>query len=141
MPIQRRDNNFGTLEEFYQKIEKIPHELDFGSRMLLLIDEINKMFVHTDLWAYTSHGTLVIQNIDDIKQEEQLIEICYHYNGTYRINYEMPKHAPWKNAKVHVHGLADGIEEIKKYLLIAMRESEGWKGNEELILLLKKYEL
>ncbi len=140
MPIQRRDNSFGTLEEFYQKIEKIPHELDFGSKMLLLIYEINKMFINTELWAYTSHGTLVIQNIDNIEQEEKLINICYNYTGTYRINYEIPKQkAPWKNAEVH--GLASGIEEIKKYLLIAMRESEGWKGNEELNFLLKKYQL
>jgi hypothetical protein len=43
----------------------------------------------------------------------------------------MPAHkAPWPYATVQ--GTPNSLEEAKKYLLIAMNESEGWKENLEL---------
>ncbi|NRB61676.1 MAG: hypothetical protein HRU40_01370, partial [Saprospiraceae bacterium] len=51
------------------------------------------------------------------------------------IEYLIPENKqPWEHAMVR--GEAKSLEEAKKFLLIAMKKSEGWKGNLELERLL-----
>jgi len=105
--------------------------------MIALLKVINSLFINTQLWGLTSHARLVIQSKDEWKSDWFVIINSVGLEEYY-IEYLLPNHrGPWPNAIVR--GEAKNLEEAKKYLLIAMRESEGWVGNKELELLLKKH--
>ena len=106
--------------------------------MLKIIELINQTFQETQLWGLTSHAHLVIQAQDNW---ESGWYVTIRNNGTeqYQIEYKMPENEqPWEYATVN--GQANSLLEIRKYLLIAMERSQGWKNNAELKELLAEYE-
>ena len=141
MPIKRcSDQRNITLETFYKDlsaISNVPRLIDAGAKMITLLNLINELFIDTQLWGLTSHDRLVIQSKDDWKSSWYIIIVSI---GTeeYYFEYLLPTNkSPWENAMVR--GEAKNLEAAKKYLLIAMRESEGWVGNKELEKLLKEH--
>lgn len=142
MPIQRNTSQQDiTLEEFYQDLaEKSTNQYaNVGHRMVSLIEMINSTFNSINLWGLTSHARLVIQSENDWGSKWYIIIASIGTEGYY-FEYLLPEEKqPWKGAIVR--GEAKSLEEAKKYLLIAMRECEGWKGNEELKRLLEENDL
>ena len=140
MPIKRcSDQKAITLEAFYKDVSKHHNQkpFDVGEKMLSLLKLINELFTNTQLWGLTSHYRLVIQSEDNWKSD-WLIIISNIGVDEYYFEYLIPTHkSPWPNAMVR--GEAKNIEDAKRYLLIAMRESEGWVGNKELDKLLKEH--
>lgn len=141
MPIKRSsDQKAITLEAFYRELSRIstvPRLIDAGGKMIALLKLIDELFLETQLWGLTSHDRLVIQAEDNWKADWYVI-ISSIGLDEYYFEYALPAHkSPWPHAMVR--GEAKNLEEGKKYLLIAMRESEGWKGNKELEQLLNKH--
>lgn len=125
-----------TIEEFYLDIAI--EEAKVGEAMLQLIEVINSIFKETVVWGLTSHYRLVLQTIDESRAEWYVIVASSV--GYYYFEYLLPaSKQPWENA--YVRGEAYSLEEAKRYLLIAMRESGGWSDNEELRSSLLEYKL
>jgi len=142
MPILRcSDQSDKTLEEFYIKVSSWGRQfVDIGKKMLLFVELVNNTFEETQLWAHTSHTRLVIQN-KDMTYSEGLVTVQNAGIDEYYFSYKLPERKrAWRNAIVH-GGVASNFSEATKYLLIAMRESEGWEGNLEFERLLKENEL
>lgn len=141
MPLKiMSDQDSMTVQEFYADLAKgkyHSYDMDRGNMMLQLIEVINHLFLQTTIWCLTSHDRLCLIADDDWESERFVIIEPSYYNKKYHFIYFMPKeNRPWDEASVH--GIASSLEEAKKYLLIAMRESGGWSTNEELKKLLKE---
>ena len=133
MPIKKSsDQRKITLEEFYIELSETStnQSVDVGKKMHEFVKMINETFKETKLWGLTSHERLVIQSKDSSKSKWYVI-ISNIGTDDYYFEYLMPENKqPWLNAMIR--GQARSLKEAKKYLLIAMKESEGWKGNLEL---------
>jgi hypothetical protein len=139
MPIVRCSDQKGrTLEEFYKEIGEDKSNPVWEKRskaMLDFLEMINKNFKETKIWGLTSHDTLVLQS-QDSWQSDWYVSINNIGSNEYYIDYKMTEDKqPWPNATVR--GVANSLEKAKEYLAIAMNESGGWKGNEEVGGLLK----
>lgn len=107
--------------------------------MLQLIEVIDKLFKQTLIWGLTSHARLILQNADD-SASDWYVTLSSSGSEYYHVEYLLPvEKQPWSNAQVQ--GNVQSLAELEKYLLIAMRESEGWVGNEELSRLLAERNL
>lgn len=133
MPIKRSpDQGRQTLEKFYLEfLETGPNQyVDIAMKMLELIKMINHTFKETQLWGLTSHARLIIQSEDNSESKWYVIIENVGTDDFY-FSYLMPvDKRPWENARVR--GQAKSIEEARNFMLIAMKESGGWKGNKEL---------
>jgi len=134
MPIiTNSDQKSKTLKEFYQELTKEEaqfHEKQIGKSMLSFISLVDEMFMDTILYGLTSHYRLVIQKTDNWRDEWYVV-VYADGNNTFQFQYRMSEiKSPWRDATIS--GRANSIEEAKQYLIIAMKESEGWKNNEEL---------
>jgi hypothetical protein len=148
MPITRNsDQGSAGLVEFYREIAAEEAQqygspektLGGGHSMLCLLACIDKLFPRTQLWGLTSLYRLIVQNADNW-QADWLIRIGSGLDGTFYFEYLLPPAArPWPDATVR--GEAPTLADAERYLLIAMRESQGWKGNAELEALLNHYKL
>lgn len=122
-----------TIEGFYFDLTKDksnPVWEKIGKNMLAFIDLINQTFIDTKIWGLTSHAHLVLQTTDKWDDDWYITINCIGTNEYY-FEYRLPvDKSPWENATVK--GVAKDMNEAKRYLLIAMRESEGWKDNQEL---------
>ena len=133
MPIKRSsDQKSISLEEFYIDLSDSslqPYTV-IGQHMLQFVQLINETFKNTLIWGLTSHARLVLQNKDDWSSEWFVIISNIGTNDFY-FEYLMPIDTrPWENA--YIHGQAKSIEQARDFMIIAMTESEGWIGNEEL---------
>jgi len=141
MPLKSCSEQRDTsLEAFYRELAtRVRGNAPLPSiceRMLAFLEMANDLFKETTIWCFTSHARLVLQNQDKIGEE--LVVISNISLDTYYFEYLLPTHkSPWHHAMVR--GEAKNLEEAKRYLLIAMRESEGWVGNKELERLITKY--
>lgn len=107
--------------------------------MLQLLNALNNVFKRTQLWGVTSHARLILHNGDDITLGGYVI-ISSVGLTFYTVEYLLPMiKRPWQNAKVT--GEVDTLAQAVDYILIAMRESEDWVGNEELTELLAERNL
>lgn len=107
---------------------------DIGNKMLDLLKVINDTFKDTVIYGLTSHARLILQNADGWEADCYVV-ISSDGMKEYRFEYQMPiSKRPWPHA--YVIGIATSLEQVKQYLLIAMRESEGWVDNAELESLL-----
>ena len=98
--------------------------------MIDLINQINEIFTDTQLWGLTSHDRLVLLSENNWDSKWHVI-IENIGSKEYYFEYLIPENkSPWENGTTK--GVARSLDEAKKYLGIAMRESEGWKGNTEL---------
>lgn len=107
--------------------------------MIQFIGVINSLFKQTQIWGLTSHARLILQSADD-SASEWYVTISSIGHDYYFFEYLLPANKrPWSNAQVK--GETQSLADAEKYLLIAMRESEGWLGNEELDKLLAERDL
>lgn len=139
MPIHRSSEQRPiTLQEFYSENEMGSDYTFVGEQMLTFLQAIDELFPYTQLFGLTSHYRLVIKK-EDRSASEWYIIVAALANEFY-FEYLMPKDiAPWQRA--YVRGTARSLEEAKRFLLIAMRECDGWKENEELKQRLDEYNL
>ena len=147
MPLIRcSEQKRQTLEQFYEELipDNIKKFADVGSPMLNVLKLLNETFKETTIYGLTSHATLLLLNKDSSLSPwyvglNGLETIPNGQRNEYFIEYLMPSNKqPWANAKVK--GATTSLEELKKYILIAMTESEGWSDSNELRLLLREYE-
>ena len=135
MPLlgNSEQNKTRTIEDFYRDLTNDKSNAvweKIGKNMLAFIDLINQSFLETEIWGLTSHAHLVLQTQDRWDSDGYVTVSCIGSNEYY-FEYRLPKEkSPWEYATVK--GVARDFSEAKKYLLIAMKESEGWKGNKEL---------
>jgi len=135
MPIQTNSEQGGTLEEFYRELSESTDHYANAIGMLEFINMINQTFKETQLWGLISHTRLVIQSEDG--SQAKWYVIIGNMADYYFFQYLLPSNKqPWENARVQ--GEVKSLKEAKKYLLIAMNESEGWKGNLEVKKLLNE---
>ena len=98
--------------------------------MLSFISMINETFINTILYGLISHYALVIQATDKWN-DDWFVRVYSIGDKKFQFEYKMTEtKSPWKYAVVK--GQANTIDEARSYLIIAMTESEGWKGNSEL---------
>ncbi len=139
MPLlgNSKQNKTRTITDFYldfSKDKSNPVWEKIGKNMLAFIDLINQTFIETEIWGLTSHSHLILQTQDKWDADWYVTVYCIGGNEYY-FEYRLPvDKSPWKYATVK--GVAIDFSEVKKYLLIAMKESEGWKDNDELKRLL-----
>jgi hypothetical protein len=135
--VNTKHTNNRTLKDIYRDLKKDksnPVWEKRGDEMLGFIDMVDEMFTETTIWALTSHLRLVLQTEDDWRAKWFVIISCIG-SGEYYFEYLMPEdRQPWNNATIS--GMTTTLPNAKTYLLIAMRESGGWKGNAELERLL-----
>lgn len=131
MPIRRsKYQSDKTLQEFYTSSEwgDVLHNTTI--KMMQFVDWINETFKETEFVSYTSHLRLCIQDKDDEKLNGIII-ISYFGLDEYFIDYAVPEYkSPWKQARMT--GTAYSFDEIKKFFIIAMLQTENWKNNKEL---------
>lgn len=139
MPIKRSsDQGSQTLEEFYiDFLETSTNQyVDIAKKMLKLIEMLNLTFKETQIWGLTSHTRLVIQSEDKWESKWYVIVENVGTDDFY-FSYLMPEDKrPWEDARVQ--GQAKSLEEAKFFMLIAMKESGGWEGNNELNRLIRE---
>lgn len=131
MPIKRTSDQSQTLEQYYSEMLASENQLQQwkGRDMLAFIEVVNQTFVETQLYGLTSIDRLIIQAENSWKSDWYVIVSAVA--GEYYFEYLMPKSkAPWENALVR--GTAKSLQETRRYLIVSMKESEGWKGNFEL---------
>lgn len=140
MPIKcNSDHSSQTLEDIYIKLSRTSTNAyaDVGKKMLQIVQLINQLFKETVIWGLTSHARLVLQN-EDNWQAPWFVIISSIGKSEYYFEYLLPKHKqPWDGA--YVRGQANSFEEVKKYLVIAMTESEAWEESSELKSLAEIY--
>ncbi len=137
MPLKRSfDQSMQTLEEFYTEMLKEDESMStivIGNAMLAFIEMVNQTFKETILWGVTFHYRLVLQ-AEDNWLSDWLIVVNSIGTSEYYFEYRLPPDkSPWEHATVK--GIAQSLNEAKKYLIISMRESEGWPTSNELKLL------
>jgi len=142
MPITVCKNHSSkSLIGIYEELanyDKNPVWKTKSQAMIDSINLINQVFIETQIWGLTSHDRLVLLSENTWESKWHVI-IENIGSKEYYFEYLIPENkSPWKNGIVK--GVAPSIVEAKKYLGIAMRESEGWKGNTELEYLLKTVE-
>jgi hypothetical protein len=142
MPITRcSQQSNSSLEEFYQEVSanKVYDPNDAGGAMIQLISVMNNLFKQTQIWGLTSHARLVLLNLDD-SASDWYVTVGSIGHNYYFFEYLLPiNKQPWSNAQVK--GETQSLAQAENYLLIAMRESEGWVGNKELNSLLAERNL
>ncbi|MBC7865884.1 MAG: hypothetical protein IAF38_23115 [Bacteroidia bacterium] len=140
MPIKRcSDQKRQTLEEFYSEWASSESDTSsgIGKCMLSIIEFINVTFKETQIYGLTSHAHLLLRPIDNWTEVDWFV--AFVSNGKdFHIEYRVPKNKQsWENAKVT--GEAKSFEKFKKFLIIAMTESEGWTESQELKKLYLKW--
>ncbi|OFX41458.1 MAG: hypothetical protein A2W95_07015 [Bacteroidetes bacterium GWA2_40_14] len=126
------------MEEFYKEFipNKIDNFVDVGTPMLNVLKLLNDTFKETTIYGLTSHATLLLLN-----QNSSLSPWFVALNGLetspngqrneYYIEYSMTSDKqPWPDAKIK--GGTTSLDELRKYIIIAMNESEGWSDSNEL---------
>lgn len=132
MPLTRcSEQKRQTLEEFYTEWASSDDQnsVNLGKSMLVIVNLIDKMFLETKIYGLTSHAHLLLLSLDK-SESDRYVSIIANGHEFY-IEYLLPKNKqPWTNACVK--GSTKTIDEFKKYLIIGMTESLGWKDSSEL---------
>lgn len=104
--------------------------------MLAFVNMANETFLKTELFGLTLRDQLILHAEDDLESGWCVIVTCSG-EGEYDFEFPMPEDQspPWKYATVK--GMATDLVEARNYLIIAMIQSRGWKGSEELKALFK----
>jgi len=136
--IQCSEQKRQSLEEFYKSLipDKVKTFADVGSPMLNVINVINETFKETIIYGLTSHATLLLLNKDSSLSPwfvalNGLETAPNGQRNEYYIEYLMTSSSqPWPNAKIK--GVTTSLDELKKYIIIAMTECQGWADSVEL---------
>ena len=106
---------------------------DKAQAMLKIVELIDELFVETKIYGITSHYRLGLLSED--RWDARWHVIIDSISNWYDFNFAVPESkCPWPDARMTGSVVSNG--EVKKYLLIAMRDSGGWEGNDELKRLL-----
>jgi hypothetical protein len=140
MPIVRcTEQKRQTLEEFYKEMgddKSNPVWKTRSDNMLGFLKMINENFIETKIWGLTSHDRLVLLTGDSSESDWYVI-VSNIGNSEYYFDYKVPEDKlPWPYATMR--GVANSLTQAKKYLAIAMQESDGWKNNKEVNKLLNE---
>jgi hypothetical protein len=117
-----------SLEPFYADLASSnPESYEaVASGMLRLLPFLHELCRSVDVWALTSHATLVLLSTDDWHSRWH-VRIRAVSPKQYRIWYFMPEvDAPWPDAAVE--GIADSPEQAVEFIRIAMQRSGGWSS-------------
>lgn len=139
MPLIRntKQNKKKSLEDFYLDLtqdKSNPVWSKIGNDMLAFTKMVNELFIETIIWGLTSHSRLVLQTADKWDADCFVIVNCIGSNEYYFEYLMTDDKKPWDNATVK--GVTTTMEGAKRFLLISMKESGGWRDNEELNRLL-----
>jgi len=130
MPIIRCQDQPGqTLQEFFTDTDVLEIK-KAGEAMLKLIAQLNRIFKQTVIYGLTSLNRLVLLSKNTYTSPWYVIfasDGVKYYVDYKRTNEETIELSISKSLKT------DNIEEAVKLVLFAMRRSEGWLGNEELL--------
>ncbi|MGB3008145.1 MAG: hypothetical protein WBC06_16645 [Chitinophagaceae bacterium] len=132
------------MEEFYKSFipDNVNTFADVGSPMLSVLELINETFKETTIYGLTSHTTLLLLNKDSSLSPWYVgingLETAPNgQRNEYHIEYLMQSdNQPWSNARVQ--GGTTSLDELRKYIVIAMIESKGWTDSDELKKLYKE---
>ena len=145
MPIiQCSEQRQQTLEEFYKSLipDKVTTFADVGSPMLNVLKLINETFKETTIYGLTSHATLLLLNKDTSRSPwyvaiRGLGDALNGQRNEYYIEYLMtPDKQPWSDATVK--GGTTSLDELRKYIVIAMTNSKVWTDSDDLKKLYKE---
>jgi len=110
-----------------------------SENMIELINFINQHFKETNLWGLTSLMRLVLLTENDTASK-WYVTIANSGTNEFYFDYSIPENeSPWPNGSVT--GVAQTIEEAKKFIAISMHKSSAWKGNIELEKLLLELDI
>ncbi len=140
MPIIRcSDQTRKTLREFYSDITDGENPMIMGEYMISILDKLDEFFIETKIYGLTSLYFLNLLSHDTYKSD-WYVQFIVSNNNEVRVEYLIPQSKqPWPHAMIK--GETKSIEEGVKYILIAMKESGGWEGNQELEAAYKKVTL
>jgi hypothetical protein len=131
MPIHRSPvQGHQTLAAYYQEIAQRPSPVDqlVGRQMLQLLEVLDDLFPQLPLWGLTSMARLGLSPDPEFTKAWFVLLSSALLPDAYQLEYLLPaSKRPWEQAVVQ--GQSCSVAETKRYILIAMRESEGWVGN------------
>lgn len=139
MPIKNVSYQGGKdLLDFYiehsQSGDKI-HRLR-AKNMMKAFELLEQLFKDFTVYAVTSHLSLVLSPYDDENCKVKIWNIGPE--NWYTVGFELSEEkSPWKNAWVEGKML-DSFDELERYILIAMKESEAWKDSKKFNELYKR---
>jgi hypothetical protein len=143
MPIQRSPvQGHQTLAEYYQEIaqNKSPVDQLVGQQMLQLLKVLDDLFPQMAFWGLTSMARLGLSPDPEFTGAWFVLLSSAIIPDVYQVEYLLPTgKRPWEEA--FVRGQSQSVAETKRYVLIAMRESEGWVGNQEFEAVLAQHGL
>lgn len=143
MPIHRSPvQGCQTLAEYYQEIAKSKSPVDqlVGQQMLQLLEVLNDLFPQMALWGLTSMARLGLSPDPEFTKAWFVLLSSAIIPDVYQVEYLLPaRKRPWEQA--FVQGQSQSVAETKRYVLMAMRESEGWVGNQEFEAVLAQHGL
>jgi hypothetical protein len=143
MPIQRSPvQDRQTLAAYYQEIaqNKSPVDQLVGQQMLQLLEVLDDLFPQMALWGLTSMARLGLSPDPEFTDAWFVLLSSAIIPDVYQVEYLLPAgKRPWEHA--FVQGQSQSVAETKRYVLIAMRESEGWVGNQEFEAVLAQHGL
>jgi hypothetical protein len=132
MPLIRcSEQKRQTLEQFYSEFSSSENEnvALSGKSMLKIIHHVNSLFKNTILYGVTSLASLNLLK-DDSSIKDWFVTLSASGDDFY-ISYLMPiNKQPWPKARVT--GSTKSFDELMKFLIIAMHESQGWANSMEL---------
>lgn len=127
MSLKRNtDQKSQTLIEFNNEFKNSDNTFSqkAGSQMIQWIKQINHELSEIEIWGFTSHASLLLQNKNDIASEKYII--LNTGLDEFYIQYLIPKEKePWQNA--YVKGETKSLNEAMVMLKKAIVNSEGWK--------------
>jgi hypothetical protein len=111
-----------------------------GQQMVQLLAVLNDLFPQMPLWGLTSMARLGLSSDAEFTSAWFVLVSSAIIPDSYQLEYLLPANQrPWEHAVVQ--GQSYSVEETKRYVLIAMRESEGWVGNLEFEAVLAQHGL
>lgn len=119
-----------TLAEYYQEIATSKSSVDrlVGQQMLQLLEVLDDLFPQLTLWGLTSLARLGLSPDPEFTSAWFVLLSNAIIPDAYQLEYLLPaSKRPWEQAVVQ--GQSYSVAETKRYILLAMRESEGWAGN------------
>jgi len=130
MPIKRcKDQSRISLIEFYEELKSNPATKNTGEEMQKIVRWLNEYFVEKEIYGLTSHSRLILLSEDKSSSPSYVIISADPIK--YYIEYLMPYEvSPWERA--YVSGWTDNLEDAKKYIIIGMKNSKGWRDSNEL---------
>lgn len=137
MPVVRcSDQPHQSLREHYNPKGETNERVILSHQLMIsLIDKLDEIFKDTIVFGLTSHYHLNLLAYDSF-QTDWFVTFIAGSDGEVYVECLLPRNKqPWPFAKVT--GQAETPEEGIKYILLAMKESEGWQDNKELETCLK----